>query len=57
MANKKRILVVCHGTYRGVQILESEGKYIIYLGTERHEFYELTKVTNFINDWYTLKQN
>ncbi|MBK8467717.1 MAG: hypothetical protein IPL32_18035 [Chloracidobacterium sp.] len=56
MANK-RILVVCHGTYRGVQILESEGKFIIYLGTERFEFNALLGATNFINEWYALKNN
>ncbi len=53
----KRIIVVCRGTYRGVQILESEGKYLIYLGVDRHEFDGLEKSTKFIDEWYKMKEN
>ena len=54
---KKRVLVVCRGTYRGVQILESEGKFIIYIGTERYEFLKLPDATSFVDEWINLKKN
>lgn len=56
MANN-RITVTCHATYRGVQILESMGKFIIYLGAYRHEFDTLSGATSFIDQWIELKKN
>lgn len=55
--SKKRVLVVCRCTYRGVQILESEGRFIIYLGVYRHEFDTLPKTTGFVDEWIDLKKN
>ncbi len=53
----KGIPVICHATYRGVQILESEGKFIIYLGTYAHEFASLPEATKFVDEWIDLKKN
>ncbi len=53
----KRFTVVCRATYRGVQILESMGKFMLYLGAYRHEFDSLPQATQFINDWHKLKEN
>lgn len=57
MKSQKRVLVVCRGTYRGVQILESEGKFIIYLGVGRYEFIRLSDATKFVDEWIDLKKN
>lgn len=53
----KRILVVCRGTYRGVQILETEGIFVLYLGVDRHEFSTLPDATGFVDQWIELKKN
>lgn len=55
--SSKRIIVICRGTYRGVQILESGGNFILYLGVYRYEFDTLPKTTQFIDDWHRLKEN
>ncbi|MBI3161466.1 MAG: hypothetical protein HYZ23_03105 [Chloroflexi bacterium] len=57
MPNNKRILTICRATYRGVQILESEGRFILYLGIYRYEFETLPQATRFIDDWYRIKSN
>lgn len=55
--NKKSVLVVCRATYRGIQILESAGVFILYIGVDRHEFTELPLATGFIDEWHKLKEN
>lgn len=55
--SKKKILVVCRATYRGHQILESEGKFIIYIGVCRYEFCTLPQATSFVDEWMKLKEN
>lgn len=57
MADKKRVIVVAKGTYRGVIIMENGEEFIIYLGTYRYEFNTLPETTQFIDDWHKLKEN
>lgn len=53
----KRIIVTSKGLYRGFLIMENGEKFIIYIGTERHEFDYLPETTKFIDDWIALKTN
>jgi len=56
LKNKKRILVP-HATYKGVQIIEGGIGFVVFLGTERHEFLTLPETTGFIDGWYKTKEN